>query len=412
MKPKKLPRGSSTIRIHFSQEMYPTIMDDKKKFRAYIDECIQKHPELFPKQIGEGYELHSKTAPSVKLGIQQRRIKILATGDVYSISPSFVMPFMTGFVSDVEIPLFFQRFAVPFWALTYGFGRNDMYWYRMVTAFGRYSIVGTTVKSPESLPKDLVADEKHTSLKGQRIYAALTVGEGCLLGAAMCQSAGEKALTQGYGKFADEAKNVDPDYQADTTNTDGWQATSNSWKKLFPSITIIKCFLHAFINIRDRAKKKYRDLFNEIAEVVWNTYRAENKRSFSQRIRRLREKALEKIKEGIILEKVLSLCDKAPNFAKAYDHPNAHRTSNMVDRLMRWLDRYAFNMQYFHGTLASAEQGIRAWAILRNYQPYCSRKVGSTTELVCAATELNGFRYCDNWLENLLIATSMGGYRR
>ena len=108
MKPKKLPRGSSTIRIHFHQEMYQTIIDDEKKFRAHIDEWIQKHPELFPKQIAEGYELHGKTAPSAKLGIQQRRIKILATRDVYSISPSFVMPYMTGFVSDVETALFFQ----------------------------------------------------------------------------------------------------------------------------------------------------------------------------------------------------------------------------------------------------------------------------------------------------------------
>ena len=387
-------------------------MDDDKKFRAHIDECIQKHPELFPKQIAEGYELHSKTAPSAKLGIQQRRIKILATGDVYSISPSFVMPYMTGFVSDVETAMFFQRFSVPFWALTYGFGRNDMYWYRMVTAFGRCSIVGTTVKHPESLPKDLVADEKHTSLKREKIYAALTVGEGCVLGTSVCQSANEQALTQAYGKFADEAKNVDPDYQPDTTNTDGWQATGKAWQNLFPFVTVIKCFLHAFISIRDRAKKKHRDLFDEIAEAVWHAYRAENKRSFSQRIRRLREKALAKIKAGIILDKVLSLCDKAPNFAKAYDHPTAHRTSNMVDRLMRWLDRYVFNMQYFHGTLASAEQGVRAWAILRNYQPYCSRTAGSKTELVCAASELNGFKYCDNWLENLLVATSMGGYRR
>jgi hypothetical protein len=72
--------------------------------------------------------------------------------------------------------------------------------------------------------------------------------------------------------------------------------------------------LHAFISIRDRSKKKYRDLFNEIAEADWDAYRAENKRSFSQRIRRLREKALEKIKKGIVLEKVLALCDKASNF--------------------------------------------------------------------------------------------------
>ena len=54
MKPKNLPRGSNTIRIPFSQEMYQTGMGDKKKFRAYIDECIQKHPELFPTQIAEG----------------------------------------------------------------------------------------------------------------------------------------------------------------------------------------------------------------------------------------------------------------------------------------------------------------------------------------------------------------------
>ena len=48
MKPKKLPRGSSTIRIHFYQEMYQTIMDDEKKFRAYIDECIKSTRNCFP----------------------------------------------------------------------------------------------------------------------------------------------------------------------------------------------------------------------------------------------------------------------------------------------------------------------------------------------------------------------------
>ena len=52
------------------------------------------------------------------------------------------------------------------------FGRNDMYWYRMVTGFKRCSIVGTTVKNPECLPKDVVADEKHTSLKEQKVYGA------------------------------------------------------------------------------------------------------------------------------------------------------------------------------------------------------------------------------------------------
>jgi len=75
----------------------------------------------------------------------------------------------------------------------------------MVTAFGRCNIVGATVKNPEYLSKNLVADEKHTSLKGEKIYGATTVGGGCLLGSSVSQSASEEA----YGKFADEAKNVD-----------------------------------------------------------------------------------------------------------------------------------------------------------------------------------------------------------
>ena len=97
-----------------------------------------------------------------------------------------------------------------------------MYWYRLETAFGRNSITGTTVKHPEDLPKDLLADEKHTRHGGEKVYVATTVGNDCILGAALCKGADSPALTQGYGVFAKEARNLDPDYQAETVNTDGW----------------------------------------------------------------------------------------------------------------------------------------------------------------------------------------------
>ena len=133
MEPKNLPRVSKTIRFPFNKGIYKVIMNDGKEFRSHVDGWIERHPELFPHAITEGYKLNGKTLPSVKLGIEQRRIRILATGDVYSICPAFVMPYMTGLVYDVELPLFYQRFSVPYWALTYGYGRNDIYWYRMVT---------------------------------------------------------------------------------------------------------------------------------------------------------------------------------------------------------------------------------------------------------------------------------------
>lgn len=44
-----------------------------------------------------------------------------------------------------------------------------VYWYRVYLALGRLSIVGTTIKDVESLLKDLLADEKHSWIKGEKI---------------------------------------------------------------------------------------------------------------------------------------------------------------------------------------------------------------------------------------------------
>ena len=118
-----------------------------------------------------------------------------------TICTSDVMPYMTGFTDDVEKALFLRRFGVPFWGLTYVFGRNDDYWYHQVSRFGRYDIVGTLVKEPSLLPKDLLADEKHVRFNGNKGYIATTVGADCVLGASLSLAADEAALTAAYGYF-------------------------------------------------------------------------------------------------------------------------------------------------------------------------------------------------------------------
>ncbi|MCP4421439.1 MAG: hypothetical protein GY805_32925 [Chloroflexi bacterium] len=55
--------------------------------------------------------------------------------------------------------------------MTYVFGRNDSYWYRQTEAFGRYNLVGSTVKEKDKMPKDLLADEKHAKAHGGKWYA-------------------------------------------------------------------------------------------------------------------------------------------------------------------------------------------------------------------------------------------------
>ncbi|WP_339138273.1 MAG: hypothetical protein WGN25_08490 [Candidatus Electrothrix sp. GW3-4] len=60
----------------------------------------------------------------------------------------------------------------------------------------------------------------------------------------------------------------------------------------------------------------------------------------------------------------MDLCAKRQFFIKSYDHKNAHRTSNMVDRLMKSIDRACFDSMYFYGTLEAGNRRVRALALL------------------------------------------------
>lgn len=339
-----------------------------------------------------------------------RRIK-LSDNAVYQVRPSFIMPYLIAKTDDVEKALYLCNWGVPFRALTYVFGHDDMFWYRAYTSIGRNSIVGTTVKDPQQIPRHLLADEKHTRFNGEKAYVATTAAQECFLGAGMADSAGTKALTGSYGEFKDEVLNLDPDYQPESVNTDGWEPTQNAWKSLFPGITLILCFLHAFLSIRDRCKRD-KDLLHTVSDKVWGIYHAATVGQFSQRIRRLREWA-STISVDSVKEKVLGLCKKAPEFKKAFLYPGSHRTSNGIDRLMDYQDRILYSIRYFHGHRESAILYLRAMALMWNFHPYSTRARQQHEGLGTSPfEELNGFHYHSNWLQNMQIAASLGGWKQ
>jgi hypothetical protein len=289
-----------------------------------------------------------------------------------------------------------------------------MYWYRLERALGRFSLVGTTVQAAERLPRHLVADEKHTTLidgETRKVYLATTAGGGCCLGMALAETAGNGDLTKAYGVFRDEARCLDPGYRPETVNTDGWPATQAAWRALFKGVALILCFLHAFLKIRDRAKN-LGETFTDLRERVWGAYHAPDARSFSQRLRRLREWATDHMDKEMVREKVMALCGKRRAFVRAYDHPGCYRTSNLVDRLLRRLDYHLYCTQHLHGRPEAAEQGLRGWALIHNFAPSCPEVVRESPGLRSPAERLNGMQYHAEWLQNLLISASLGGYRR
>ena len=402
------PRGSSTICLPFSQEDYQRIIDDPQAFRTALDKAFFEMPELFPEAFAQGYTLKD-SRQSENLGIRLRRIECKATGEAFTVRPSFVLPYMAGLTKDVKHALFLRRFGVPFWALAHVFGKDADYWYRLTVSLGRNSVTGTTVRGA-SLPDDLLADEHHQTIDGEKVYAATTVGEGCCLGAAISPTADEEGLKEAYGVFKQEAQNIDKDYQPKTVNADGWPATRSSWRALFVAIVVVRCFLHGWLSIRDRGKH-LKELFKTLADKVWSAFRAENKRTLAQRLRRLRQWAQENL-TGPVLEQVLKLCNRSKEYQDALDHPGCHRTSNMLDRVMRQMNRYFDAGQHLHGSLQAAELHCRAWALLYNFAPWSPASAKSNQGYKCPAERLNQHRYHDDWLENLLISASLAGFRR
>lgn len=285
-----------------------------------------------------------------------------------------------------------------------------MYWHRLERSLGRFSLVGTSVQAAERLPRHLVADEKHTTLAGEKVYLAATAGGGCCLGMALAKTAGADDLTRAYGVFRDEARRLAPRYRPRTVNTDGWPATQAAWQALFKGVALILCFLHAFLKVRDRAVH-LKGTFTDLSRRVWEAYHAPDARSFSQRLRRLREWAKAHVEREIVREKVLALCGKREAFVRAYAHPGCYRTSNLVDRLLRRLDYHLYCTQHLHGTAGAAERGLRGWALIHNFAPSCPEVVRESAGLRSPAERLNGGRYHPEWLQNLLVSASLGGYR-
>ncbi|RLG30160.1 hypothetical protein DRO03_05220 [Methanosarcinales archaeon] len=61
--------------------------------------------------------------------------------------------------------------------------------------------------------------------------------------------------------------------------------------------------------------------YGKITTRVWEIYHSDDKNTFSQGITGFKEWAIEKMPKGNGVDAVLKLCNKAPEFVKAYDPP-------------------------------------------------------------------------------------------
>jgi hypothetical protein len=407
--------GSNEIVLPISSEEYQRRSAAPRDFHQLLEQYYQSHPECFPVEFEDGHQLKD-IIDFAKMDIRIRRIKV-SFGDTthnFRVLPCNILPYMCGNTEDVADPLFLRKFSVPFWALAHVFGRDPNYYYRIERRMGKTSIVGALHGREGKLPEDVCCDEKHAKRLGDKEYIATTVGRGCILGAELCEGADASSLAQGYQVFADEVKQTNPKHKIRSINIDGFAATAAALRIVFgPVVILITCFLHLYISLRDGAKKKYAEIFQEVADYLWWTYEATSKRSFAQRwlsfmrwCRSNRERIPDKIANK--LERTNE--NKLDGYKAFYDRPQGYRVSSSLDQRMNSLDRKLFAMRHLHGHWENSNLLIRAWAHIENFAPWNPR-AAKVNEAQCPAQRWTGFRYRDDWLENFRVASSLQGRR-
>src|SRR3954466_14484035 len=130
-----MARHCSTVCLPFDQARYAEVVAAPSAFRQALDRLFRAMPELFPDGFAKGYLLKDRRA-SRKLGLLLRRFRLKATGESFTVRPSFALPYMAGWAPDAAGPLFLRAFGVPFWAIARVFGRDHDYWYRLGGARG------------------------------------------------------------------------------------------------------------------------------------------------------------------------------------------------------------------------------------------------------------------------------------
>lgn len=396
-------KNANSIILPIKKEDYNEFITNKIKAKEMINSYIINNKELFPNKINKGYIFDGFTSKSIKVELKLRKIKI--DDKIYRIYPSFLIPYCREIDKNLENGLLLSRYGVPFWIIAQIFGKSTMFWFRLVSYFGECSLLGSTVK--REIPKNLLSDEKHTYLNGEKAYIATTVAKECILGSELSLTPDEAGLTEAYNVFKTEASNKEKEYKPETINTDGWKPTKKSLSKLFPKVVLILCFLHSYLKVRNVSKKHPK--FIEISDKIWNVYKSPSKFVYHIRINELKEYG-DKMEDNIIKTKLLEIYDKKDELIKSLEHKNCYKTSNMLDRAMKQMDRKIFSMQNFHKTKESANKIIRGFCLIFNFVPCSPYNIKKHNGKISRVERLNNFSYSSNWLENLNVSTSLGGY--
>src|ERR687896_602062 len=290
---------------------------------------------------------------------------------------------------------------------------SPMALYRLVCAFGHYSLVTVLTRCGLPLPVYFLADEKHSRCLTDKVYLPTIVCGRVIWHLGYTEDASAAAFTQSYQEFQRAASRQEPSYRVRGILTDGFDSTTKSMHTLFPGARLGNCLRHALIKLPKKlaaiaspVRKALRSQFH----TLW--YRARQRRglrvfALGQRLRRFADRVTHTAGAANSARVRQWFQDKKAGWYAVLADPQMPATSTLLNQAHNAIERKLFAMKGFHHPDGSQAAFLTGLAHLYNLIPYQRRAKNAG---LCGVEVEGAVLPTADWMLSLQILTS-GGYR-
>ena len=285
--------------------------------------------------------------------------------------------------------------------------------YRLVCSFGHQSLVPVLTRCGLPLPRYLLADEKHSHCRTDKVYLPTIVSGRVIWHLGYSDSKSAAAFTKSYGVFQRAALAHEPSYRVRGALTDGFDSTTKSMRTLFPGARLGTCLRHALNKLPDKligvsasVRQSVRSQFHTLL------HRCRQRTSLrvvalGQRLRRFADHITATVGEEHG-ERVRNwFKDKKAGWYAVLEDPQMPSSSTLLDQAHNAIDRKLFAMKGFHHPAGSQAAFLTGLAHLYNLIPYQRRALSAGR---CGVEVEGGRLPTHDWMLNLQVLTS-GGFR-
>ncbi len=415
----KATRHNRTITVDFRDEStYFQVLSDGKAFVEFVLAFILALGfQLTHKATCRGggcLTRHSHYARVRLGGLTLWRIQCTTCKAVFTVLPHFVLRYRTMRPDVARDALLATHGSLSLEWCAVLCHISPMALYRVICAFGQHSLVTVLTRCGLPLPTYILADEKHSRCRTDRVYLPTIVRGRVIWHLGYSASKSAAAFTGSYGVFQRAALAHEPSYQVRGALTDGFDSTTKSMRTLFPGTRLGNCLRHALNKLPDKligvsapVRKGSRAKFHALL------HRCRQRTSLrvvalGQRLRHFADHITATVGQEHGQRVRNWVQDKKAGWYAVLEDPSMPATSTLLDQTHNAIERKLFAMKGFHHPGGSQQAFLTGLAHLYNLVPYqrWAKHAGQ-----CGVEVERGTVPTRDWFLNLQFLTS-GGFDR